>query len=192
MVSLDGTQTQDTTVHVFAITKTGPDLFRNAPGRLVPGHENNDRIKSSARVLIPAGNTNLRRTNICWRNDLIDSNWPEVEIVIANGPGYTVHPTNGRHSFTILGTEDNCSNPGSAPGGVIYKESGCRCATQSTHPAVRQLFPKQTYTLNEGEDNQRTITATDENYQLSLKNLAASFSDPSYLYCAESPYKGLP
>jgi len=29
-------------------------------------------------------------------------------------------------------------------------------------------------------------------WRQNLRNLAAHFSDPSYLYCADSPWKGLP
>jgi len=113
-----------------------------------------------------------------------------VEVVIANGPGYTVHPERGRIEFTITDNDD-CTSPAGTPGGVVWKESGCRCATASTHASVRRLSERTTV-LNAGEDDERTVTPPEETWQQTLRNLAAHFSDPSYLYCEESPWKGLP
>jgi len=36
------------------------------------------------------------------------------------------------------------------------------------------------------------FTQPEEVYQQTLRNLARHFSDPSHLYCPESPWKGLP
>ncbi len=170
-VKLDGTQTRDTTVHVFAITQSGLDRFRNAPGRLVPNFDVNN-ISSGGPVTILARSATAVDTGICWRNDIIDSMVSEVMVVIANGPGYTVSPTEGTVNFTIS-DNDFCAMPASTPGGVVWKENpDCRCATESTHAEVRS-----------GQ--------SEEAWRQTLKNVARHFSDPSYLYCADSPYKGL-
>ncbi len=43
-------------------------------------------------------------------------------LVIANGPGYTVSPTEGRAAFTIR-DNDICTNPAATPGGVVRSGS---------------------------------------------------------------------
>jgi len=129
-------------------------------------------------------------TALCFKDDTLDTGPSVVEVVIANGPGYTVHPERGRIEFTITDNDD-CARPDDTPGGVVYKESGCRCATESLHPSVRR-HGSQTTILNENQNNERTYTQPEEAYQQTLSNLANHFSDPSYLYCPESPWKGLP
>ncbi len=42
----------------------------------------------------------------CREDDVIDTEAGEVTVVIANGSGYTVHPTRGTADFSI--TEDDC------------------------------------------------------------------------------------
>jgi len=179
-VQLDGTQARDTTVHVFAITRSGLDMFRDSPGRLHPTNTNNTKISGGGPVTIPAGSTNPVPTGICWRDDVIHSgsSASEVMVVIANGPGYTVSPDHGRINLEIL-NDDFCGIP--PPGGVVYRESGCRCATESLHPSARRQ------TSPEPRDGQSGKT-----WRQHLQAVAGHFSDPSYLYCADSPYKGLP
>jgi len=78
-----------------------------------------------------------------------------------------------RFNFDIFDTDD-CALPASTPGGVVWQENpDCRCATESTHAEVRRL----------------SSPTSEEGF---LRNLAEYFSDPSYLYCPESPWKGLP
>jgi len=73
-VQLDRSQPRDTIVHVFAITQSGPNRFRDAPGRLVPNSETTTNpFSSGGSVRIPAGSTSPVNTGICWRNDIIDS-----------------------------------------------------------------------------------------------------------------------
>jgi len=170
-VRLSPASSQNTNVNVFAITQSGPNRFRDAPGRLAPN--DNRVISSGGPVFIGAGSSAAVPTGICWRNDIIDSEGSKVMVVIANGPGYTVHPTSGRFNFDIFDTDD-CASPASTPGGVVWQENpDCRCATESTHAEVRRL----------------SSSTSEEGF---LRNLAENFSDPSYLYCAESPWKGLP
>jgi len=183
------------TVNVVAITTAGPDRFadrhggrflRTADGSLIA--PKNASIKGSATLQITR-NWNYQ-TGLCWADDSLDTGDSQVMVVIANGPGYTVHPERGRIEFTITDNDD-CASPGTATGGVVWKESGCRCATQSTHDSVRRLS-RRTTVLNAGEDDERTVTPPEETWRQTLRNLAAHFSDPSYLYCADSPWKGLP
>jgi len=136
----------------------------------------------------------------------------EVTVLIANGPGYTVHPTLGKTNFTIT-EDDNCAAPAGTTGDVVYKESGCRCATESTHAEVRRLTspePRVHTRLRACADGEtpgdppvcstdigapattRTSTQSEAAWQQTLGNVAGQFSDPSYLYCPESPWKGLP
>jgi len=178
-VQLTPAPSQPTTVHVFAITQSGPDRFRDAPGRLAPG--DNRRISNGGPVVIPANSSAAVPTRICWRNDIIDSGFSEVMVVIANGPGYTVSPTAGRLNFSIF-DNDACTAPATTPGGVFWKENpDCRCATKSTNDRVERL------TTPEPRDGQSM-----EAWQQIRRNVAQYFHDPSYLYCADSPYKGLP
>jgi len=136
-----------------------------------------------------------------------------VEVVIANGPGYTVHPERGRIEFTITDNDD-CTNPAGTPGGVVWKENpDCRCAMQSTHASVRRLGspkprvhvdlracadgetpgdPPVCSTSRRAPATTRTHTQSEATWRQTLGNLAAHFSDPSHLYCEDSPYKGLP
>lgn len=93
---------------------------------------------------------------------------------------------------------DDCATPAASnfggdpsPRGVVWKESGCRCATESMHPSVRRLGSQST-TITRRDNTTETYNLSDEVYQQALSNLASHFSDPSYLYCPESPWKGLP
>jgi len=83
-------------------------------------------------------------------------------------------------------------SPADTPGGVVWKENpDCRCATESTHASVRRLGSQST-TITRRDSTTETYTQPEENWRQTLRNLAKDFSDPSYLYCAESPWKGLP
>jgi len=198
-VKLNPASSRATSVHVFAITQRGPDIFRSAPAaQMLEGHDNNTRISSGGPVIIPAGSSAPVNTGICWRNDIIDSgSGSVVQIVIANGPGYTVHPTEGRLDINIA-EDDDCADPADGmfgepnPRNLVWKENpNCRCATESTHPSVRWLGSQST-TITRRDNTTETYTLSDEVYQQALSNLASHFSDPSYLYCPESPWKGLP
>jgi len=164
--------------------------------------------------MIPANDSDRYTVNVlCWRNDIIDSGSPEVDIVIANGAGYTVHPTKGRHRFVLI-EDDDCTNPAAAPGGVVWKQNpGCRCAMQSTNAEVRRHTspePRVHVALRACRDGEtptdppqcstgffapartQTSTQSEEVWRQHLRNVASHFSDPPHLYCAESPWKGLP
>jgi len=162
---------------VFAITRSGPDRFRTVPQAQLEADsarlaQSLNQIGNGGSVTIPAGNSSHHQSGICWRNDIIDARDSQVEVVIANGPGYTINPERGRLAFTIT-EDDSCTNPASTPGGVVWKESGCRCATQSTHASVRRLSRKTTV-LNAGEDNERTVMQPEGAYHQTLRNLAGS------------------
>jgi len=205
------------TVNVVAITTAGPDRFadrhggrflRRADGSLIA--PKNSQIKGRATLQISRNQKDP--TRLCWADDSLDTGDSQVMVVIANGPGYTVHPERGRLEFTITDNDD-CASPAGTPGGVVWKESGCRCATQSTHDSVRQLaspMPRVHVSLRACADGEtpgdppvcstnpqapattRTSTQPESVWRQTLRNLAAHFSDPSYLYCPESPWKGLP
>jgi len=167
-------------VRVFALTLSGPDRFgnRGSPIELTPAAKNS-QIRASTTVNV-GRNGGWFGTGLCFKDDTLDTGPSVVEVVIANGPGYTVHPDRGRIEFTITDNDD-CATPAGTPGGVVWKESGCRCATQSTHDSVRQLASPMPL---EGQ--------SEAVWRQNLRHLAAHFSDPSYLYCADSPWKGLP
>ena len=163
----------------------------------------NDKIASSGSVRWSAGmtgNTQPRTPQgraICWGDDNLDTGDTEVMLVIANGPGYTVDPGAARHTFTIKDNDD-CTNPAATPGGVVYKmdSSGrtCICATKSRVSDVRQALDRTIPTPGDDgrygtdDDGTRDAPAPSAGF---LSRLAAQFHDPSYLYCDESPYKGL-
>jgi len=181
-VQLRQARSQPTTVHVFAITRSGP-------GRLAPDFDVNI-ISNGGPVIIPQNSIAPVNTGICWRNDIIEGNPSEVEVVIANGPGYTVHPREGRFNFSIFDM-DNCSTPADTPGGVVWKENpDCRCSTESLNDEVRRYSRRETTVTHRGVTT--THTQEDQWYHQTLRNLAGQFSDPSYLYCPESPWRGLP
>ncbi len=182
---------------VFAVVLSGHNRFADRHGgKFLKRADNgeliapkNARIGSRGRVTWAAG----ARYNqlpmgkggqgICWSDDNLDTGDTEVMIVIANGPGYTVDPEESRHTFTIRDNDD-CANPAATPGGVVYKmDSGgrtCICATESRHSnMLRRLADQPT----------RQSAAT---HQAKLRQLGTMFHDPSHLYCAESPWKGLP
>jgi len=168
-------------------SRTGRFGNRGSPIELTPAAKNS-QIRASNTVNV-GRNGGWFGTDICFKDDTLDTGPSVVEVVIANGPGYTVHPEWGRIEFTIT-DNDNCAAPVGTPGGVVYKESGCRCATESLHPSVRR-HGSQTTTITR-RDTTVTYTQPEEAYQQTLSNLASHFSDPSYLYCPESPWKGLP
>ena len=120
-----------------------------------------------------------------------------VEERIANGPGHTGDPEASRYTFTIRDNDD-CRNPAATPGGVVYKidDSGrsCICATESRHPSVRRQLNRTNPTPGDdgiwGNDDDGTETLAPAAPSV-IKQLAAQFHDPGYLYCADSPYKGL-
>jgi len=215
-VKLDPVPTRAPTVHVFAITRGGPDKFRRVPDAQLDNagdnRTSNDNIRSSTSVTIAANDADRHTANLCWRNNIIDSGASEVDIMIANGAGYTVHPTKGKHRFTIP-EEDVCDQPAMTPGGVVWKESGCRCAMHSTNAEVRRLTspePRVHTRLRACADGEtlgdppvcstdpgvpattRTDTQAEEGWRQNLRSVAAQFSDPFYLYCPSSPWKGLP
>ncbi len=177
------------TFRVAAITVSGHNRFSDR-------HGGKFLNKADGSGLIAAKNGSMRgfaevtltskglvSTDLCWTDDNLDTGPSEVEVVILNGPGYTVHPERGRFRFTIRDNDD-CANPAATPGGVVYKmDSGgrtCICATESRHSnMLRRLADQPT----------RQSAAT---HQAKLRQLGTMFHDPSHLYCPESPWKGLP
>ncbi len=196
---------------VIAIVRSGHNRFEDRHGgkflNKADGtgliHEKNARIAGSGTVSWSAGSSfymqpqNSQGRAICWGDDNLDTGDTEVELVIANGPGYTVDPGASRHTFTIRDNDD-CANPAATPGGVVYKINGgssCICATESQHSSVRRALDRTIPTPGDdgryGTDDDGTTDAPAPRPGF-FKQLAAQFHDPSYLYCAESPYKGLP
>ena len=203
---------------VIAIVRSGPNRFEDRHG----GHflkkadddgdwiaEKNEWIAGSGLAMWSAGSLGNTQPGIpqgraiCWGDDNLDTGDTEVMLVIANGPGYTVDPARSTHTFTIK-DNDNCANPAVTPGGVVYKfrsghsGSTCICATESRHSSVkRALDPEKRKIPTPGADGR---FGTDDDGTTDgpppsagfLSGLAQQFHDPSYLYCPESPYKGLP
>ncbi len=193
------------TVRVAAITVSGPDRFAERHGGIFlnkadgsgPIAAKNNRLLGFAEMLLPG--TGLFPTDLCWKDDNLDTGDSEVMVVIVNGPGYTVHPTEGRKHFTITDNDD-CAKPADTPGGVVYQRRGgssCTCATESQHSSVRRALdrpktittPGMDRTLGTDDDGTADVPPPGAGF---LSRLAGMFHDPSYLYCAESPYRGLP
>ncbi len=193
------------TVRVAAITVSGPDRFSERHGGKFlnkadgtgPIAAKNANIKGFAEMTLTTNG--LRPTGLCWKDDNLDTGDSEVMIVIVNGPGYTVHPTEGRAYLTITDNDD-CANPAGTPGGVVYQRRGgssCTCATESQHSSVRRALdrpktittPGMDRTLGTDDDGTADVPPPGAGF---LSRLAGMFHDPSYLYCAESPYRGLP
>ncbi len=199
---------------VAAITTSGPNRFADphghttmqgtAPSKFLTKADGtgliaakNDRIKGFADMMLTS--KGLSPTGLCWGDDNLDTGDTEVMVVIANGPGYTVHPTKGRAIFTIR-ENDSCANPTAATGSVVHQmnSSGrtCICATESRVSDVRRALDRGTIPTpgddgRYGTDDDGTTTGPEKPANF-LSRLAAQFHDPSYLYCPESPYKGLP
>ena len=203
---------------VIAIVQSGPNRFEDRHGgRFLKKAdddggwiaEKNASIAGSGLVTWQAG----ARFNtlpgipqgraICWGDDNLDTGDTEVMLVIANGPGYTVDPAASTHTFTIRDNDD-CRNPAATPGGVVYKfrngnsGSTCICATESRHSSARRALDPKKRTIptpgddgRYGTDDDGTATAPSPSAGF-LSGLAKQFHDPSYLYCEESPYRGLP
>ncbi len=195
--------TQTTNVHVIASTTRGPNLFENRNPGLLTDHVDNRNIRGYVSVRIPARDGDWYNGYLCWRDDTIDSgNGSDVRVQIVNGSGYTVSPTRGHVNITIA-ENDFCNNP--PVDGVVHKlnASGgawgtCTCAMESQHPSVRRALDPDKRKIptpgpdgRYGTDDDGTTNAPEPSTGF-LRSLAAQFHDPSYLYCEESPYKGLP
>ncbi len=198
---------------VAAITTAGPNRFADPhghtprEGQARPSKfltkadgtgliaDKNDRIKGFAEMTLTS--KGLSATGLCWGDDNLDTGDSTVMVVIANGPGYTVHPTKGRAVFTIR-ENDSCRNPTAATGGVVHRMNGsstCICATESRHSSVRRALNRTMPTPGDdgryGTEDDGTTDAPPPSAGF-LSSLAGMFHDPSHLYCADSPYKGLP
>ncbi len=199
--------------HVSAITTSGPNRFADPHGhtpREGQARPSKFLTKADGTGLIAAKNAHIKgfaemtltskglvSTGLCWGDDNLDTGDTEVMVVIANGPGYTVHPTKGRAVFTIR-ENDSCRNPTSTPGGVVHRMNGsstCICATASRVSDVRRALDRTIPTPGDdgryGTDDDGTTAAPPPGAGF-LSRLAAQFHDPSYLYCPDSPWKGLP
>ena len=189
---------------VAAITTSGHNRFEDRHGgkflEKADGSgliaAKNGRITGFAEMTLTR--KTLTSTGLCWGDDNLDTGDSTVMVVIANGPGYTVHPTKGRATFTIR-DNDSCRNPTAATGGVVHRMNGsstCICATESRVSDVRRALEDRTIPTpgddgRYGTDDDGTTDAPLPGAGF-LSRLAAQFHDPSHLYCADSPYKGLP
>ncbi len=201
------------TFQVAAITTSGPNRFADPHGHTTMQGTAPSKFlnKADGMGLIAAKNASIKGfaemtltskglvpTGLCWGDDNLDTGDSEVMVVIANGPGYTVHPTKGRAIFTIR-ENDSCANPTAATGGVVHRMLGgrsCICATESRVSDVRRALDRGTISTpgddgRFGTDDDGTTLGPEKPARF-LSRLAAQFHDPSYLYCADSPYKGLP
>ncbi len=167
----------------FDVDRYGPKFLNKADGTGPIAAKNNGDIGSSGTVSWASGErfNRLARPSICWPDDNLDTGDSRVQVVIANGPGYTVDPAKTSWTFTITDNDD-CSSLAATPGGVVYKiQDGrtCACATESLDCNVRKL-------------GSRDARQSEETWMDSLRRLGQQFHDPEYLYCDESPWQGLP
>ncbi len=177
------------TVHLMAIPVSGPNRLHDlgVPAYVATGSA---EIRTQSRFThslsttatrVPSGNT------ICIGNNKIQQDVSVIRVLLMRGSGYTVDPENRSIDVRVYDL-DTCASPDDLPenGGVVYKFNGsggawgtCRCREESAHPEVRRLA---TY------DSRQSRAA----WQAGLKLLGQKFHDPEYLYCDESPWKGLP
>ena len=197
------------TLNLRAITVSGPDRLRDYG---VPAYKARDSAEISTGGTFGASLTTSYRDGravgmpdemICWGDDKIESTRSVVRIMLMRGPGYTIDPDKRWVEYSVFDI-DNCSDPGREPNneGIVYRfnASGgawgtCTCATESRHSSVRRALDRTIPTPGPdgryGTDDDGTTEAPEPSTGF-LSRLAAQFHDPSYLYCDESPYKGLP
>jgi len=174
----------DLEVRVLALTRTGHNRLRDYGVPIYMDETDTRTIRSLATVTIPAGSdTKLSPQSsdpICWRNDHLDTGDSVVEIVIVNGAGYRVNPTQNSLTFTIR-EDDDCANPGNR---TVYVPIGgnmnntCVCRTRQV---AAQLYPGSV----------TGITHTIDDYYVTINgNRSLRSSTDRSNYCLQSPYQG--
>ncbi len=194
------------TVNLMAHTVSGPDRLRDhgVPTYMADGSAE-IKTRSEFRQTVSAGTwtTVAAGGRICHGNDRVEQIPSVIRVLLMPGAGYRVDPNRRWIDITVIDM-DNCAMPDDRTenGGVVYQfnESGgawgtCTCATESQHPSVRRALDRTIPTPGDdgryGTDDDGTTDAPPASTAL-LRSLAGNFHDPSYLYCEESPYKGLP
>ncbi len=191
-------------VHLIAYTVSRPDRLRN---RGVEAYKvNADQIIRSSdqfvRNLTTAWTPLDAGRGICIGDNRIKEDLSEIHVVLMRAPngGYEVG-TQRSIDISVL-DRDTCGDATAIDrnGGAIYRVEAngqsCTCATESRVSDVRRALEERTYPTpgddeRYGTDDDGTAEASPASMDF-LKSLARNFHDPSYLYCNESPYKGLP
>ncbi len=192
-------------VNLIAFTVDGPDRLRNYG---VPAYLAVDsaaiRSRSQFSQTISTSWTPVTGGNrICIGNDKIQQIPSTIRVLLLPGAGYRVDPQRRSIDVNVVDL-DSCATPDDWPKneGVVYQFNGsngawgtCTCAAQSQHPSVRRALDRTIPTPGPdgryGTDDDGTTDAPEPSAGF-LGLLAAGFHDPSYLYCPESPWKGLP
>ncbi len=175
---------RDLEVRVLALTRAGHDRLRDYGVPVYMDETDTRTIRSLATVTLPARSREKLSPQsldpICWRNDHLDTGDSVVEIVIVNGAGYRVSPTQNSITFTIK-EDDDCANPGNR---TVYVPIGgnmnntCVCRTRAV---AASLYPGSV----------TGITHTIDDYYVSINgNRSLRSSTDRSNYCPESPYQG--
>ncbi len=196
-------------LNLRAVTVSGPERLRDYG---VPAYKAAGSAEISTGGTFRANLTTSYRNGralgmpdgmICWGDDKIESDGSVVRIMLMRGAGYTIDPNKPWVEYSVF-DQDTCSEPGGRTEneGVVYRfnSSGgawgtCTCTAESRSPEVRRALDRTIPTPGPdgrfGTDDDGTTDAPAPSAGF-LSRLAAQFHDPSYLYCDESPYKGLP
>ena len=197
-------------VNIFAHTVSGHDRFRDygVPAYIDPGQRNKKIYRSRTQVTSPTTlwaelNSFGGTGSPCFADDLLITGSSVVRVILMPGTGYTVNPNMRSVDITVRDTPgENCASAAGAPGGKYYmphpqgglKWGVCTCAAKSLHPSVRRALDRTVPTPGDdgryGTDDDGTAPAPEPSTEF-LSNLGRQYHDPSYLYCEESPYKGI-
>ena len=207
---------QGVSVNVFAHTVSGYDRFRNPGVRAYIDPSSSDVYRQRSQATYTDNSTAWEQLgdtggsfsngagSPVFPNDLLVTGNSVVRVILMPGTGYTINPNMRSVDITVRDTPgERCAAASSAPGGKYYMphpQGGlawgvCTCAAESRHSSVRRALDRTIPTAGPdgrfGTDDDGTTEAPEPSTGF-LSRLAAQFHDPSYLYCDESPYKGLP
>ncbi len=206
---------QGVTVNVMAHTVSGYDRFRNLG---VPVYLNESglyqygvyRLRTAATYTtnstdwMDLNSFSNNRGSPCFKNDNLITGPSVIRVVLLRGTGYTINPQMRMVEVNIRDEhgEQFCGQVTAGQDRYMPHPQGgmawgvCTCAAKSRHPSVRQALNRPATVTTPGPD--RRLGTDDGTASVPppstgfLSNLAKQFHDPSHLYCADSPYKGLP